>query len=529
MKKLLLSIAFLAAGFVAFGQTTTLTQNWALKVGVSSLISTGSGSTGNPSVAYNKVTDKLYLADWNSKISIIDPITGASLGTLATDALWTDGDRYMKVRVTDDGVIYAVSRRLSAGNLAVYRWASETDNAPTRHEIAVPNRSGDSFAVFGTGNNTRIFISGGTATPAITVAGVTDGVVAKLYDIPVTAHQSRTSISAQSESSVWINTAQSGTGWETRRVNFNPSTGAITSTDVVPAAKIITNWANTEYFEVGNKKFLAVSGAIIGGTPAATNEGLKMRIYDITTDFANPVYVAEGEMFPYVASTFPTASSNTNAYGDVAVKVNPDGTCNFFHVVFGSGLAKYTTDTPLPVSLTSFSAALVKGESTLTWETASEVNNQGFEVLRSTNGQTFSKIDFVSSKAKNGNSSNSLSYSYIDATANAGINYYKLQQVDLDGKTELFDKIVSVEVSLNANSIIPYPNPATTFVRVNTGTADYKGFKYELFDMNGKKVLSEKAKALQQEISLADLPSAVYYLKISKDNKVQTTAKLIKQ
>ena len=141
----------------------------------------------------------------------------------------------------------------------------------------------------------------------------------------------------------------------------------------------------------------------------------------------------------------------------------------------------------------------------------------------------FPAIGFVDSKAQNGHSSEVLNYSFIDRTAKAGENYYKLKQVDLDGAEQQFEKIVNVKLSFDDQSIVAFPNPTTKYVTVNAGSTDYSAVKYELFDLSGKKVLSEKAKAIQQEISLNGLPSSIYYLRISKNNELQKTVKLIKQ
>jgi hypothetical protein len=532
MKKTLLCLTFLASALAAFAQTVPLTNNWSkLRKDNDAVFGT---TAERPSVAYNAGTDKLYLSDRNNKIDILDPATGnlsspAALPMPADAATtWTESYKYTKIRVADDGAIYAVSMVTTAGTTYIYRWASETDAAPTRTAIAVPARSGESFAVLGSGNNTKLYLSGANSA-FVTVAKVTNGVITKEFDISITNNQARGSISAESTTSLWLNTPNSGAGFETRRVNFNASTGSVSTTDVVPGSKIDWAHANTQYFQDGTKKFLAVSGAVIGGTPAASNVGLKMKIYDITNDVSNPVLKSETEMFPYVAGSQPVASSNTNGYNDVAIKKNPDGTHTFFHVVFGNGLASYTTVGTLPVTLTSFNAALIKGQSTLTWETASESNNKGFEVLRSVDGKTFSKIGFVASMAANGNSAVALKYNYTDYTAAHGLNYYQLHQVDYDGRSELFNNVVSVNVNLTNNEISAFPNPVATHVSINAGNADFKGLNYELFDTRGNKILSQQANSQEQRLEMANLVPSVYILKVTKNNVPQKTIKLIKQ
>ncbi|WP_293302199.1 T9SS type A sorting domain-containing protein [Pedobacter sp. UBA4863] len=530
MKKLLLSIAFLASGLGAFAQTVPLTTNWSkLRKDAEVVFGTTQERSG---IAYNKTTDKLYLVDRNNKIQILDPATG-SLATpdqlpLPVNPIpaWSEGYKFTKVRVADDGAIYAVNlaSNVDANNrkFCIYRWASETDLNPSRVEFAVTIRKGDSFAVTGTGDNTRLYV-GGSGNDIMTVFKVTSGVVSQVYEVQLGAsNHARGSISPISDTE-FILASPSSVG--IRKITLDKTAGTINNaltTNVVPSEWL---FSNAEYFVDGTKKYMALSGSVIGGSPS-NNAGVRMKIFDVT-NLAAPIYLSYSELFPETPPAV-TNGSNPNAYADVAVKKNANGTHTFFHVVFGHGLASYTTAGTLPVSLTSFNAALVNNQSTLTWETASESNNKGFEVLRSTDGESFTKIDFVTSKGQNGNSSTALNYTYVDHTAKTGVNYYQLKQVDLDGKSELFKDVKSVNVSL-ANSVVVFPNPAAAYVSVNAGSTDYKGVKYELFDGNGKKVLSERAKAEQQDISLSKLAPAIYYLKISKNNVVQSTVKLIKQ
>ncbi|RYG14555.1 MAG: T9SS type A sorting domain-containing protein [Chitinophagaceae bacterium] len=538
MKKFLLSIALLTSGFAALAQNLTMSQNWLVRTGDANGTTLSLANTA--SIAYNKSNNKLYVADRNTpKISILE-LDNANFNTysiaatgLKTNTLTLGSFRFNKIRVADDGAIYATSlfaatTANAAGTVYVYRWENEADQAPKSFALSVEGRIGDSFAVYGTGVNTKIYISGSSVSPnfhkRIYVCQVdASGDVSYEKTVTITADgQARGSISAISGNELLINSSISGIG--PRKITVNGD-NTVTVDAVVSTTTVSTDYSNAEYFVDGSKKYMAIYGAIIGSN-VTNNKGLDLNIYDVTTSFVNPTLTTSSRLFPLPEN--PTASSNTSGYADIAVRKNADGTHTFFHVVFGSGLASYTTVGTLPVSLTAFNASLVKGQSTLTWETASETNNKGFEVLRSTDGKEFSKIDFVNAKGQNGNSSTALSYSYVDRTAKAGTNYYQLNQVDLDGKTELFKDIKSVNVGL-ASGVTVFPNPATTYVSVNAGSADFKGVKYELFDANGKKLLSEKAKAEQQDISLSKLPASVYYLKISKNNVLQNTVKLIKQ
>ncbi|SFQ22592.1 T9SS type A sorting domain-containing protein [Hymenobacter arizonensis] len=114
---------------------------------------------------------------------------------------------------------------------------------------------------------------------------------------------------------------------------------------------------------------------------------------------------------------------------------------------------------PLPVTLTAFDAKRTGTNVLLTWDTAIELNNKGFYVQVSTDGKQFRTIGFVASEAPN--STRLRNYSYIDTEENkAGQRYYRLRQVDLDGKEAFFGpRSVSFEGKALAAALTAYPNP----------------------------------------------------------------------
>ncbi|MNK19570.1 hypothetical protein D3C87_377920 [compost metagenome] len=556
MKKLLLALTTIFCGLNVAAQLTT---NWSIINPTAFTAINGAGhpdATANQtsynglalnnvaSIALSQDKTKLYVADRGSsvqKISIVklnadNSIDQATPITTLSNANITAGtNKFNKIQVAEDGAIYATSLRNTSGNLYIYRWANES-SAPVQTEIVVNERMGDSFAVFGSGANTRIFVSG-TGHKVLHVLAVdASGIITKEKTITLNVdNHARGSISPVNATTLWLESPTSPL--PARKVLINGD-NTVTEIAVVSTAAIPDVFSNVKYYEEESKKFLISFGAVQGsGSPNAThlyptNRGLDLNVLDITNNEANPSLISSARLFEIPTTPNPNglASGNLNGYADVAIKKNTNNTHTFFHVVMGYGLAAYTVNTTvLPVSLTSFNASLVKGQSTLTWETASETNNKGFEVLRSTDGKDFTKIDFVNAKGQNGNSSTALNYTYVDRTAKSGLNYYRLKQIDLDGKSELFDRNVSVDVSLKGGTIVAFPNPTTNYVSLTTGGEDYKGFKYELFDSNGKKVLSEKAKATQQDVSLSKLPAAVYFLKVSKNDIEQQTIKLIKQ
>jgi len=96
---------------------------------------------------------------------------------------------------------------------------------------------------------------------------------------------------------------------------------------------------------------------------------------------------------------------------------------------------------PLPVELTSFDANVSGAVVVLNWETASEINNDYFQIERSVNGSAWENIGFVEGE---GTTTSTTRYEFVDENPLTGISYYRLKQVDFDDKFEYSDK-VSVE------------------------------------------------------------------------------------
>lgn len=114
---------------------------------------------------------------------------------------------------------------------------------------------------------------------------------------------------------------------------------------------------------------------------------------------------------------------------------------------------------PLPVELLAFSAQALGRAGVVEWTTASEHNNQGFEVEASLDGKTFQKVGFV---AGQGNASTSHSYRYTDANAaqRGSLQYYRLRQLDADG-TATYSPVRMVQFAASQHpTLAVWPNPA---------------------------------------------------------------------
>ncbi len=140
---------------------------------------------------------------------------------------------------------------------------------------------------------------------------------------------------------------------------------------------------------------------------------------------------------------------------------------------------------PVPVELTSFTASASTGLVELSWITATETNNQGFEVQRS-NGSNFETIAFING---HGTTTEPQAYSYSDRSVNVGLYNYRLKQIDFDGTFEYSNVIEAdvpapVEFALDQN----YPNPFNPNTQIAFRLAVDSKVSLKVFDILGQEV-----------------------------------------
>lgn len=187
----------------------------------------------------------------------------------------------------------------------------------------------------------------------------------------------------------------------------------------------------------------------------------------------------------------------------------------------GAGLR---VDAALPIQLLAFSAEKQELQSYLQWATATEINNEYFQVERSSDGENFDPIGQV---AGAGNSSLRKDYYFIDAHPIQGVNYYRLRQVDVDGLYS-FSPIRALKFDLREHVFI-YPNPSKSYAIVETPDV-LRGCTMEVFDIHGKKYVEIELNSDKQEVMMDNWPSGSYTVKIvKKETHYEDTRTLIKQ
>lgn len=175
----------------------------------------------------------------------------------------------------------------------------------------------------------------------------------------------------------------------------------------------------------------------------------------------------------------------------------------------------------LPVKLGKFDVEY-HNNVTIKWTTLSENLNKGFFVERSVDNQVWSSLGFVASLTATGNSHSTLSYQYLDTDPQDGINYYRLKQVDFDGK---FEYSVVKHIRVTAGSGVDvYPNPATNHITIDHLAA---GQIVRIFNLNGKLVKHLNTTAKRLSIPVSDLSNGVYVIQIVDSNQRLITKKIV--
>lgn len=160
---------------------------------------------------------------------------------------------------------------------------------------------------------------------------------------------------------------------------------------------------------------------------------------------------------------------------------------------------------PLPIELLSFKAIKSDHNVEVSWETATERNNDFFTVLRSKDGETWENVQIIPGA---GNSTRPLHYTWTDNTPLSDVSYYRLKQTDFDGQTELFN-IVSVK-RLNSDALTVYPNPVT---QIATLSGMDERHSVRVFNTVGVEVTKHLPSLINNTIDLSNLPQGVYYIK----------------
>lgn len=186
------------------------------------------------------------------------------------------------------------------------------------------------------------------------------------------------------------------------------------------------------------------------------------------------------------------------------------------------------TSSPLPVAFSTFTA-LRKGRSAiLEWETLTESNNDYFSIEHATDARNFTAIGQVPGQ---GTTFTPQIYSFTDQQPYPGINYYRLRQVDFDGRFE-YSEIRSVPFPVEPDELFVYPNPSQGTFHIQVPRSSTETADLQLFDSQGRMlrqiVVGDNTNLSNTFLGKAELSPGLYFLKW-QDEQRSLTVRLIIQ
>jgi hypothetical protein len=178
---------------------------------------------------------------------------------------------------------------------------------------------------------------------------------------------------------------------------------------------------------------------------------------------------------------------------------------------------------PLPIELIDFVGKNENGINLLNWWTATETNNDYFQVERSADGETFTNIGIVSG---NGTTSVKRSYAFTDELPLIGRNYYRLKQVDFDGNFTYSPFVIRVDNDgigeIFALSVYPNPVSSTNAFTIRAQKSNEFSAVVTIRDLTGRVLYSyslENAMDSEKEINLHEAKSGIYLIELSQGAK----------
>ncbi|MCA0425822.1 MAG: GEVED domain-containing protein [Bacteroidetes bacterium] len=192
------------------------------------------------------------------------------------------------------------------------------------------------------------------------------------------------------------------------------------------------------------------------------------------------------------------------------------------------GVGGDTLVNTLPVTLVMFKASNAAGDVNLNWATSTEINNKGFFIERSLDGEKFEEIGFVTGK---GNSKTTVNYASVDynAFARTGLTtlYYRLRQVDFDGAFAYSNVVAVSEEDLLNDEVSVFPNPFVSQVSVNIEASNAGAASVSVLDMQGRVISTESLNVVvgsnYHEIkNLSKLSGGMYFVRVSQGGLSKT-------
>ena len=228
--------------------------------------------------------------------------------------------------------------------------------------------------------------------------------------------------------------------------------------------------------------------------------------YATASPGGNPYYATPWKWFKTVGVAFtPALINDGNNFSFSNIELTPsamstlngvsyvqfDNITSFSGGSGGIGFTPHSGGVGLPVTLVSFAGNVEEAHNHIQWTTASELNNDHFELESSVDGKNFTTLATISG---HGTTTETHQYSFNDYKYNMPSTYYRLKQVDFDGKSTTTNMIILTRMSNASTSAVVsvYPNPTNDITTLSIDVQENAEATYTIHDITGK-IVSEGA------------------------------------
>ena len=188
---------------------------------------------------------------------------------------------------------------------------------------------------------------------------------------------------------------------------------------------------------------------------------------------------------------------------------------------------------PLAVNLKSFTGEIKSNHDVLSWISSAEINHAGYSLQHSTDGIHFKELGYITSKSTNGNSQVTLSYEFTNANPIVGHNYYRLEMLDLDGKTTRHNQVIDLVHTADGQVVTLYPNPVIDQLEINLTLTKSQMNTIKLMDMSGRLIKEIQVQGTQGynhvSMDMKGIAAGMYTVQVYQNNQVMFVGKVRKQ
>jgi len=307
--------------------------------------------------------------------------------------------------------------------------------------------------------------------------------------------------------------------------NLTITSNSITNLDALSRLQVVDGDLNI----CNNPLLISISGLSrihIGGDFWLKNNDALAFVSAYFNSFGGSVYIEDNDVLESIESltsnmpgmNFLRIINNPNLFsctivwlgggggGDICTYLEQGGPSEISNNADGCNSADQIIAycTTAPITLTYFQAKIHDKTTLLTWETATETNNAGFEIQRSTDGINWNRIAWEDGQ---GTSTSIHNYTYRDENPLFGTIYYRLKQLDFDGTYEYSD---IVQVNYKKGNISIYPNPVKNTLHISNIT-DEDIQDISIYSQTGREIRLQHTSDI---IDVSTLSPGMYIVKI---------------